>query len=56
MLKKINFSAACFAIVMTILLLLRLGKSDTIDVIFYIVAILGFGVAAIIPLFDKKQK
>ena len=41
---------------MIVILLFRMGKTDAVDVIFYVVAALGFTVAAVIPLFDKKAK
>lgn len=52
--EKINIFAFCFAIVFSVILLIRWSALETADIAFYSLAILGFVVMCVAPLFLRK--
>lgn len=54
--EKINVVALCFAIVFSGVLIVRWSALEVVDIAFYGLAILGFVVMCIAPLFSKKPE
>lgn len=53
--EKINVFALCFVIVFSVILLVRWSSLEAADIAFYGLAIFGFAVMCIAPLFSKKK-
>lgn len=53
--KKINKTAICFLVAFILILIFRFKTLEVIDILFYILAIAGFAIMGIAPMFDKMK-
>lgn len=53
--KKINKTAICFLVAFILILIFRFKTLEVIDKLFYSLAIVGFLIMGIAPIFNKKK-